>query len=101
MPAPDSGLTAQTRAAVAELARAVAALRPLAEAGCPLRTVGGWAEPGGVEPGSAELGAVDPAEVTGWVDAHFTETGVKLELHAIDPKHAKHGDKAELTWRKG
>ena len=67
MPAPDSGLTAQTRAAVAELARAVAALRPLAEAGCPLRTVGGWAEPGGVEPGSAELGAADPAEVTGWV----------------------------------
>jgi Icc protein len=40
-------------------------------------------------------------EVTGWVDATFTEKGVKLELHAIDPKHAKHGDKAELTWRKG
>jgi 3',5'-cyclic-AMP phosphodiesterase len=40
-------------------------------------------------------------EVTGWVDAHFTETGVKLELHAIDPKHAKHGNKAELMWRKG
>src|SRR5439155_1452170 len=57
MPAPDSGLTAQTRAAVAELARAVAALRPLAEAGCPLRTVGGWAEPGGVEPGWAERAA--------------------------------------------
>ena len=67
MPAPDSGLTAQTRAAVAELARAVAALRPLAEAGCPLRTVGGWPEPGRVEPGWAEPGAADPAEVTGWV----------------------------------
>src|SRR5438270_393702 len=38
MPAPDSGLTAQTRAAVAELARAVAALRPLAAAGAVLRT---------------------------------------------------------------
>src|SRR5438309_692293 len=60
MPAPDSGLTAQTRAAVAELARAVAALRPLAEAGCPLRTVGGWPEPGRVEPGWAEPGAADP-----------------------------------------
>ena len=41
------------------------------------------------------------AEVTGWVDAAFTEKGVKLEVRAIDPKHAKHGDKAELTWRKG
>jgi len=41
------------------------------------------------------------AEVTGWVDAAFTEKGMRLELHAIDPKHAKHGDKAELTWRKG
>jgi len=41
------------------------------------------------------------AEVTGWVDATFTEKGVKLEVHAIDPKHAKNGDKAELTWRKG
>ena len=40
-------------------------------------------------------------EVTGWVDAAFTEKGVKLELHAIDPKHARHGDKAELAWRKG
>jgi len=40
-------------------------------------------------------------EVTGWVDANFTEKGVKLELHAIDPKHAKHGNKAELAWRKG
>ncbi len=41
------------------------------------------------------------AEVTGWVDAAFTETGAKLEVHALDPKHAKHGDKAELAWRKG
>ena len=41
------------------------------------------------------------AEVTGWVDATFTEKGVKLELHAIDPKRPKHGDKAELMWRKG
>jgi 3',5'-cyclic AMP phosphodiesterase CpdA len=40
-------------------------------------------------------------EVSGWVDAHFTEKGVKLELRALDPKHAKHGDKADLTWRKG
>ena len=41
------------------------------------------------------------AEVTGWVDAHFTATGVKLELRAIEAKHARNGDKAELTWRKG
>jgi Icc protein len=41
------------------------------------------------------------AEVTGWVDAAFIAKGVKLEVRALDPKHAKHGDKAELTWRKG
>lgn len=41
------------------------------------------------------------AEVTGWLDASLTEKGAKLEVRAIDPKHAKHGDKAELTWRKG
>lgn len=41
------------------------------------------------------------AEATGWVDATFTATGVKLELRALDPKHPKHGDTAELTWRKG
>lgn len=40
-------------------------------------------------------------DVSGWVNAHFTETGVNLEVRAIDPKHAKHGEKAELTWRKG
>src|SRR4051812_6068653 len=40
-------------------------------------------------------------EVTGWVDAALTEKGVRLEVHAIDPKHTKHGDKTELTWRKG
>lgn len=41
------------------------------------------------------------SEVTGWVDAAFTEKGVKLEVCALDPKHTKHGDRAELTWRKG
>jgi 3',5'-cyclic AMP phosphodiesterase CpdA len=41
------------------------------------------------------------AEVTGWVDATLTETGMKLEVRAIDPKHAKHGARADLTWRKG
>lgn len=41
------------------------------------------------------------AEVSGWVDAALTEKGVKLEVRALDPKHAKHGDRAELVWRKG
>lgn len=41
------------------------------------------------------------AEVTGWVDAAFTEKGMRVEVHALDPKHAKHRDKAEITWRKG
>jgi 3',5'-cyclic-AMP phosphodiesterase len=41
------------------------------------------------------------AEVTGWVTASLTEKGIALEIRALDPKHARHGDKAELTWRKG
>jgi 3',5'-cyclic-AMP phosphodiesterase len=41
------------------------------------------------------------AEVTGWMDAALTEKGLKLEVRALDPKHAKHGEKVELTWRKG
>lgn len=40
-------------------------------------------------------------EVTGWVDALFMEKGVKLEVRAIDPKHAKHGETVELAWRRG
>lgn len=40
-------------------------------------------------------------EVTGWVDAVLTEKGIKLEVRALDPRHAKHGEKAELVWRKG
>ena len=39
------------------------------------------------------------AEVSGWVDANFGATGVKLEVRAIDPKHANHGKTAELKWR--
>ena len=38
-------------------------------------------------------------EVSGWVDARFTAAGVKLEVRAIDPKHANHGKTAELKWR--
>ena len=34
-------------------------------------------------------------------NGNFTEKGVKLQVRAIDPKHAKHGDKVELAWRKG
>lgn len=39
-------------------------------------------------------------EVTGWVDAVFTERGVMLEVRAIDPNHARNGQKVELSWRK-
>jgi len=35
------------------------------------------------------------------VDVTLTEKGIKLEVRAIDPKHARHGEKAELVWRKG
>lgn len=39
-------------------------------------------------------------EVTGWVDMQLLPGGTRLVVRAIDPKHPKHGDKAELTWRK-
>jgi Icc protein len=41
------------------------------------------------------------AEVTGWVDAELRDSGAVLTVRAIDPKHAKHGEKVELAWRKG
>ena len=41
------------------------------------------------------------AEVSGRGDAALTEKGIKLEVRALDPRHAKHGDRAELAWRKG
>ena len=40
-----------------------------------------------------------PGQPSGWVDAHLKENGIALELRCIDPKHPKHGDKVELTWR--
>jgi Icc protein len=40
-------------------------------------------------------------EVTGWIDAHLTPMGAKLEVRAIDGSHEKHGKTAELSWRKG
>jgi len=39
------------------------------------------------------------AEARGWVDATLTADGINLELHCLDPKHPKHGEKAELKWR--
>ena len=39
------------------------------------------------------------SEVTGWVDVRLTGKGAKFEVRAIDPKHEKHGARAELTWR--
>lgn len=40
-------------------------------------------------------------EVTGWVDARLKNEGIALEVRSLDPKHPKHGEKKELTWRKG
>jgi 3',5'-cyclic AMP phosphodiesterase CpdA len=40
-------------------------------------------------------------EVTGWVEARLKQNGIALEVRALDPKHAKHGEKVELKWRKG
>ena len=34
-----------------------------------------------------------------WVLASLKETGISLELRCLDPKHAAHGKKVELTWR--
>ncbi len=34
----------------------------------------------------------------GWVDAYVDDHGMRLELKAIDPTHAKAGQKVELRW---
>jgi 3',5'-cyclic AMP phosphodiesterase CpdA len=41
------------------------------------------------------------AEVTGWVDVRLLPGGAELVVRSIDPKHARHGEKVELAWRKG
>jgi predicted phosphodiesterase len=38
-------------------------------------------------------------EPSGWVDAHILENGMSLELHCVDPKHPKNGEKLNLDWR--
>jgi predicted phosphodiesterase len=40
-----------------------------------------------------------PEQPIGWVDAHVQDNGITLELHSLDPKHPKHGQKLELAWR--
>jgi len=35
----------------------------------------------------------------GWVDCQLTDSGAKLQLHCIDPKHDSHEQKVELEWR--
>ncbi len=40
-----------------------------------------------------------PTEVTGWVDAKFSEKSAALTLHAHDTAHAAHGKTTEIVWR--
>ncbi len=40
-----------------------------------------------------------PGKPNGWVDAHLTENGAKLELHTLNPKNGAAGEKVELAWR--
>lgn len=35
----------------------------------------------------------------GWVDARLRESGLTLELRALDPRHDQHGETRELQWR--
>jgi len=44
--------------------------------------------------------AFTPGKPSGWVDLQLRDDGMTIELHAIDPKHADHGQKKELAWRK-
>jgi Icc protein len=41
----------------------------------------------------------DPTEPAGWVDAHLSESALKLQLHAITPNHPSDGQVVELKWR--
>jgi 3',5'-cyclic AMP phosphodiesterase CpdA len=38
---------------------------------------------------------------TGWVHCELTETGAKLKLSSLDPKHPAHGQTVDLKWRSG
>ena len=35
----------------------------------------------------------------GWVDLNLAAAGATFELHSLDPKHPRHGEKLDLTWR--
>lgn len=35
----------------------------------------------------------------GWVDCQLSAAGAKLQLHCLDPEHAKHGQQMDLAWR--
>jgi 3',5'-cyclic AMP phosphodiesterase CpdA len=41
----------------------------------------------------------DSKQPAGWVDAHLTERGLSLQLHAITPEHSSDGELLELNWR--
>jgi 3',5'-cyclic AMP phosphodiesterase CpdA len=40
-----------------------------------------------------------PGQPSGWVDARVTAAGITLELRCVNPQHARHGQRVELTWR--
>jgi 3',5'-cyclic AMP phosphodiesterase CpdA len=41
----------------------------------------------------------DPKQPAGWVDAQIAEQGMKLQLHAITPKHPWDKQSLDLNWR--
>lgn len=41
-----------------------------------------------------------PGKPNGWVDLQLREDGMTVELRSVDPKHADHGQKKDLAWRK-
>jgi len=42
----------------------------------------------------------DQSQPRGWLDVHLQAKGANIVLHALDPRHPKHGQRVELKWRK-
>ncbi|HZZ42998.1 MAG TPA: metallophosphoesterase [Tepidisphaeraceae bacterium] len=41
----------------------------------------------------------NPVQPSAWTDCLLTDTTGTFSLHTLDPKHPKHGDQLNLTWR--
>jgi len=41
----------------------------------------------------------DQSQPRGWLDVQLGAEGARVELHSLDPRHPKHGQRVEMKWR--